>query len=88
MCHRVFLPLLPDPISRSKVLQFDRTLEALSMEDLKQGIVRLYLPSVSVHSLGASLLDDLMYGSMGQFVLQLVSEELRDKRHQVSQRAG
>jgi hypothetical protein len=68
--------------------KLQKKIEALSMEDLKQGIVRLYLPSVSVHSLGASLLDDLMYGSMGQFVRQLESEELRGQRHQVSQRAG
>ena len=76
MCSCVYLPLLPDPVSRSKISQFDKSLEALSMEDLKHSIIRLYLPSVCVHSLGASLLDDLMYGSMGQFVRQLEQEEM------------
>ena len=77
MCGRVFLPILPDPVSRSKVSQFDKNLEALSMDDLKHSMVRLYLPSQTVRSLGSSLLDDLMYGSMGQFVRQLVGEELQ-----------
>lgn len=74
MCSGVYLPILPDPVSRSKISQFDKSLEALSMEDLKQSMIRLYLPSVSVHSLGAALLDDLMYGSMGRFVKQLGQE--------------
>ena len=76
MCTRPFLPLLPDPVSRSKVSQFEKNLEALSMEDLKRSMIRLYLPSVSVRSLGSSLLDDLTYGSMGQFVRRLIDEEL------------
>ena len=76
MCSRVFLPILPDPVSRAKVSQFEKNLEALSMEDLKHDMVRLYLPNVSVRSLGASLLDDLVYGAMGQFVRQLIGEEL------------
>ena len=46
------------------------------MEDLKRSMIRLYLPSVSVRSLGSSLLDDLTYGSMGQFVRRLIDEEL------------
>lgn len=80
MCSTVFLPVLPDPVSRSKVSQFEKNLEALSMEDLKHGMIRLYLPSVTVRSLGASLLDDLMYGTMGQFVRQLIEEETRGKK--------
>ncbi len=75
MCGAVFMPILPDPVSRAKVSQFEKNLQALSMEDLKRSIIRLYLPSVSVHSLGASLLDDLLYGNMGQFVRRLLDEE-------------
>ena len=75
MCRSVFLPILPDPVSRAKISQFDRNLEALSMEDLKQGLIRLYLPSVTVRNPGAALLDDLVYGKMGQFVQKLGREE-------------
>ena len=77
MCRTVFLPILPDPVSRVKITQFEKNLEALSMEDLKHGLIRLYLPSVNVRSLGASLLDDLMYGDMGEFVQKLGREEMR-----------
>ncbi len=75
MCSMTFMPILPDPVSRAKISQFDKNLEALSMEDLKRNMIRLYLPSVSIHNLGASLLDDLLYGSMGQFVRRLLEEE-------------
>ncbi len=75
MCSRTFMPILPDPVSRSKISQFEKNLEALSMEDLKRSMIRLYLPAVNVHSLGASLMDDLLYGNMGQFVRRLLDEE-------------
>ncbi len=77
MCRTTFMPILPDPVSRAKVMQFEKNLEALSMEDLKRSMIRLYLPSVNIHNLGASLLDDLLYGSMGQFVRRLMEEEGR-----------
>ncbi len=77
MCSTTFMPILPDPVSRAKISQFEKNLEALSMEDLKRSMIRLYLPSVSIHNLGASLLDDLLYGSMGQFVHRLLEEEGR-----------
>ena len=77
MCSAAFLPLLADPVSRSKLSQFEKNLEALSMEDLRRSMIRLYLPSGSTRSLGSSLLDDLMYGAMGQFVRKLVEEELK-----------
>jgi hypothetical protein len=44
------------------------------MSEIRMKLIRLYLPSVTVHNLGASLLDDLMYGSMGQFVRQMLEE--------------
>ncbi len=75
MCTKTFMPILPDPVSRAKISQFEKNLEALSMEDLKRSMIRLYLPSVNVHSLGSSMLDDLLYGSMGQFVRRLSDEE-------------
>jgi hypothetical protein len=76
MCEKVFFPVLPDPVSRSKISQFEKNLDAMSMEDLRRSLIRLYLPAASVRSLGSSLLDDLMFGAMGQFVQQLISEEL------------
>lgn len=70
----ICFPILPDPVSRAKVSQFEKNLDALSMSEIRMKLIRLYLPSVTVHNLGASLLDDLMYGSMGQFVRQMLEE--------------
>jgi hypothetical protein len=75
MSSTVFFPILPDPVSRSKVSQFEKNLDALSLDDVRRKLIRLYLPSVTVRSLGASLLDDLMYGSMGNFVRQIQREQ-------------
>lgn len=75
MSSSVFFPILPDPVSRSKVSQFEKNLDALSLDDVRRKLIRLYLPSVTVRSLGASLLDDLMYGSMGNFVRQMQREQ-------------
>jgi hypothetical protein len=75
MSSTVFFPILPDPVSRSKVSQFEKNLDALSLDDVRRKLIRLYLPSVTVRSLGASLLDDLMYGSMGNFVRQMQREQ-------------
>lgn len=70
----VYVPILPDPVSRSKVSQFEKNLDALALEEVRARLIRLFLPTVNVHNLGTSLLDDLMYGSMGNFVRQLLEE--------------
>ncbi len=75
LCTRSFMPVLPDPVSRAKIIQFEKNMEALSMGEIQKEMVRLYLPQVSVRSLGISLLDDLLYGRMGQFVRRLLDEE-------------
>lgn len=71
LCTRIYMPIMPDPISRSKVTQFEKNLEALSMKDILKKTVRLYLPKVETRSAGVQLLDELARGKMGQFVRQL-----------------
>lgn len=74
-CTRCYVPILTDPMSRAKVSQFDRNMNALGKEVLLSSMVRIYLPEVTVRSSGAALLDDLAYGKMGQFARRLLDEE-------------
>ena len=75
LCSRIYMPILPDPVSRAKVMQFERDMEALSMEQLTAEMIRLYLPVTDVRSAGAGLIDDQAYGRMGQFVRRLMEQE-------------
>ena len=74
-CTRVFVPVLPDPVSRAKLSQFEKNLEALSLGDLASSITHLFLPELTVRNFGAALLDDLAFGRMGQFVRGLLEEK-------------
>ena len=74
-CTRVFVPILADPVSRAKISQFEKNLEALSMGDLESSMTRVFLPELTVRNFGAALLDDLTYGRMGQFVRGLLEEK-------------
>ena len=73
-CTRCYVPILQDPMSRAKISQFDRNMEALGRQELLKAQVRIYLPEVTVRSSGAALLDDLAYGKMGQFARRLLEE--------------
>lgn len=75
-CGRIYMPVLPDAISRAKVTQFERNLEALSCSDILERMVRLYLPAISPDRSGGrdKLLDTLAYGDMGDFVRRLLRE--------------
>lgn len=78
-CGRIYMPLLPDAISRAKATQFERNLEALSCSDILERMIRLYLPPVSVDRLSGrdKLLDTLVYGEMGAFVRRLLRESAK-----------
>ena len=76
-CTRCYVPILTDPMSRAKVSQFDRNMNALGKEVLLTSMVRIYLPEVTVRNSGAALLDDLAYGKMGQFARRLLEEEVQ-----------
>lgn len=73
-CERCYLPALPDVVSRSKLNQFEKNMEALGKQELLSSMIRVYLPEVTVRSSGAALLDELVYGKMGQFARRLMEE--------------
>ena len=58
-CRRVYLPVLEDHISQSKLLQFEKNLCALDCGDVLEKISRLHLPE----------------GNMGSYVRRLLMKE-------------
>ena len=75
LCSRIYMPLATDPVSRAKLSQFEKDMEALSMTDVMERTVRLYLPKAGPKSGTTDLTDDLLYGRMGQFVRKMLREE-------------
>ena len=73
-CEKCYLPVLSDPVSRAKISQFEKNMEALDRQDLLTAMIRIYLPEVTIRSAGAALLDDLVGGKMGQFAGRLLEE--------------
>lgn len=71
----IYMPVLPDPLSRAKISQYEKDMEALSLSPLMDRTVRLYLPEVSVRGGGSELLDHLISSDMGRYVRRLLSEE-------------
>ena len=71
----IYMPVLPDLLSRAKISQYEKDMEALSLSPLMDRTVRLYLPEVSVRGGGSELLDHLISSDMGRYVRRLLSEE-------------
>lgn len=76
----IYMPLLPDPLSRAKLSQYEKNMEALSMKPVLDRAVRLYLPEVKPKGSGISILDDLISGPMGSYTRKLLKEEASQER--------
>ena len=75
------MPLLPDPLSRAKLSQYEKDMEALSLSRIMERTVRLYLPEVHPKNTGIRFLEDLLAGEMGAYIRRLLKEEdSRNKR--------
>ena len=69
------MPVLPDPLSRAKLSQYEKDMEALSMQPLMDRTVRLYLPEVHPQSGGAGFLESLLSSNLGAYTRKLLKEE-------------
>lgn len=71
----IYMPLLPDPMSRAKVSQYEKDMEALSMRHILDRTVRLYLPEVGIKGSGLTFLDNLLSSPMGDYTRKLLDQE-------------
>lgn len=76
----IYMPVLPDPVSRAKLSQYEKDMEALSLGRIMERAIRLYLPEIHPRNTGIRLLEDLTGGEMGSYVRKLLAEEKSRKK--------
>ena len=70
-CGRVYMPVLDDPVSRAKLLQFEKNLRALECGEVEEKLVRLHLPRWG-RGEELELPQTLAGGTLGRYVRQLL----------------
>ena len=74
LCKRVYMPVLEDSISKSKLLQFEKNLNALDCQDVLEKICRLHLPEGRADFGGKDGIEKMVNGSMGIYVRKLLEK--------------
>lgn len=74
-CRKIYMPVLDDSASRSKILQFEKNLGALDCQEVLQKICRLHLPEWNGSIGGTYEVERLVQGSMGHYVRKLLTRE-------------
>lgn len=73
-CRRIYMPVLEDAVSKNKLLQFEKNLNALDCQDVLEKLQRLHLPELRGDFGGKDGMERMVNGSMGSFVRRLLSE--------------
>ena len=76
----IYMPVLPDPVSRAKLSQYEKDMEALSLGRIMERAIRLYLPELHPRNTGIRLLAGLTGEEMGSYVRKLLAEEKSRKK--------
>lgn len=74
-CDRIYMPVQDDMISQAKLLQYEKLLHMLELEDLESKTKRLRLPVQPLQKETGNLTQQLVWGEMGSFVRRLLWEE-------------
>lgn len=74
-CDRIYMPVQDDMISQAKLLQYEKLLHMLELEELESKTKRLRLPVQPLQKENGNLTQQLVWGEMGSFVRRLLWEE-------------
>lgn len=74
-CSRIYMPVSDDIFSSAKVKQFEKLLQMLECEDVSEKIRKLSLPKQMPEKGGKEMIQQLVWGEMGNFVRMLLWEE-------------
>lgn len=74
-CRKIYMPVLEDSFSRSKILQFEKNLTALDCADVLEKICHVHLPERKGEFGGRKGLETLVHGNMGSYVRKLLIKE-------------
>lgn len=71
-CKKVYMPVLGDPISRAKLLQFEKNMNVLEYQDVLEKTERLYLPEWKETGGKQEFLEALVRGTLGRYVREVL----------------
>lgn len=74
-CDRIYMPVQDDMISQAKLLQYEKLLHMLELEEVESKTKRLRLPVQPLQKENGNLTQQLVWGEMGSFVRRLLWEE-------------
>ena len=74
-CDRVYVPVLEDMLSQAKLSQYEKLIRMLDMEDLLEKTHKLKLPVQPLLRENGDIVQQLLWGEMGNFVRKMLLEE-------------
>lgn len=74
-CKTIYMPVLEDAISKSKLLQFEKNLSALDCQEVQERICRLHLPECSREPGGKDDIERMVNGTMGNWIRKMLVRE-------------
>lgn len=74
-CDQIYMPIQEDIMSRAKLAQYDKLLHMLELEELHEKTRRIRLPVQTVSKENGSILQQLVWGEMGNYVRRLLWEK-------------
>ena len=77
-CRKIYMPVLEDPVSRAKLLQFEKNLGALDCADVLEKVQRLHLPRWKENG-GEARIHQLTESELGTYVRKLVAGAGKDE---------
>jgi hypothetical protein len=69
------MPIWDDVISQAKLAQYEKLLHMLEMKDVIDKTKKIHLPMQSLQRESGSVIQQLIWGEMGNFVRKLLWEE-------------
>lgn len=78
MCDRIYMPVQDDMISQAKLAQYERLLPMLDTEEVLEKTRKLKLPLQTLSKEGGDLIQQMVWGEMGNYVRRLLWEEEED----------
>ncbi len=74
-CDRIYLPVLEDAISQAKLAQYEKLLGMLDLEDVLEKTRKLKLPVQPLLKENGDIMQQLLWGEMGNYVRKMLIEE-------------
>lgn len=75
MCDRIYMPVPEDRISQAKLAQYEKLLPMLDMQEIMEKTQKIRPPVQTLPRDGGDLIQQLVWGEMGNYVRKLLWEE-------------